>query len=1115
MRGDGVQLGQAGIPAVGWFVNRPVDIDDKAVGDYLAQGTWVSPTPVEHAGLLARMHAGEHIALKTVKSQTVGLPFFNGDRPVSTMTISAIGRVRTVDAATGTIGIDWDPLRPPRQWYFWTGIRALWRVEADPNTSSVSLLDFTFNGADQDWARLLADPFWHDRYPPQPGFSWVPFYTELATRLAAYRDDRAQLVKTLRGLAASEPLLGYLTKDQYADGSTGPLTDLDPFTVFGTFNRGITDENRRRLSSAIGERLGVAAKVPTDFDGIPLINNQKAWFFRFEKDRGLDDIDRLWAIFMAALDLADTDTPEHRVRLISAYDAARSLHGVKWNLSLGLFWARPAHFATLEGRSRPFIKARFGLAAPDDGAGYMALLDALKQRFAGGETSITSFPLLSYAAWTDETGLRFEHSVSGMARWALMLSETLDLDREENDYKRVTARRMRETRDALRNADPKWPELLKQALAAATNLLHFTFKDDVAKAAAADPKVWAPALNSVWDEPVPDSLDRFRDLLAQALGHVTPGNATGLGAMLCLAEDAEANAPYLTTRTEKWYRLTGFDGPRDNNSPGDRYGTLLRFLDALSDEIEHQSGQRPTRLEAQGMAWAVTDYGMHEQWDAATQAALKRWIDDVGDTEPPRAWLVRSQPSAAQRWLEDDYVSLAATRLGKVPAGAEMTIIKKAIEKGYAQADSAERQSLAADYFVFLTRMRPADLICTLTERQLHIGRITGEAEYADDAPDDRLRRTTQWLNAVHIFPDLPVPLPALLQQQGGVVDLTDGLEVLEQLLLLPPVEPDDPNTNTKTSPDEPLRLPPITEALTSALHMPSEPLQELLDLLQSRRQIVLYGPPGTGKTYLALQLAGHIVGEEHPERRRLVQFHPSYAYEDFFEGYRPKQSDSGQPAFEIVSGPLRQIAAAAKANQGQPFVLVIDEMNRANLAKVFGELYFLLEYRGEGIRLQYNPDLVFTLPTNLFFIGTMNTADRSIALLDAAMRRRFAFVELHPEEAPVRDVLTNYLDAKGLTEDPRARLLAALNEAIDDTDRDFKIGPSYLMRPEAETDAGLARIWRHDILPLLEEHYYGRLSRAELTEQFGLAALRRHLAREQDSGAEAGADADGNDEAR
>ena len=167
--------------------------------------------------------------------------------------------------------------------------------------------------------------------------------------------------------------------------------------------------------------------------------------------------------------------------------------------------------------------------------------------------------------------------------------------------------------------------------------------------------------------------------------------------------------------------------------------------------------------------------------------------------------------------------------------------------------------------------------------------------------------------------------------------------------------------------------------------------------------------------------------------------------------------------------------------------MLIVDEINRANLAKVFGELYFLLEYRGPSIALQYSPGESFTLPPNVFFIGTMNTADRSIALVDAAIRRRFAFVELHPDDPPVREVLAKWLAASHKEGDERAGLLRALNNAIDEEDRDFKIGPSYLMRPDAETPAGLVRVWRYDLLPLLEEHYYGRLTRSQVHARFGL----------------------------
>ena len=168
-------------------------------------------------------------------------------------------------------------------------------------------------------------------------------------------------------------------------------------------------------------------------------------------------------------------------------------------------------------------------------------------------------------------------------------------------------------------------------------------------------------------------------------------------------------------------------------------------------------------------------------------------------------------------------------------------------------------------------------------------------------------------------------------------------------------------------------------------------------------------------------------------------------------------------------------------------------EINRGNLAKIFGELYFLLEYRDQNVDLLYatDDDIGFTLPRNVFVIGTMNTADRSIALVDAAMRRRFAFVSLHPSELPTRDVLRRWLAAS--ERDPgMAALFDELNSRIEDPD--FKIGPSYFMRPAVYAPGGLERAWRTAILPLLEEHHYG--DGVDVPARYGLDAIRARVAR-------------------
>lgn len=254
--------------------------------------------------------------------------------------------------------------------------------------------------------------------------------------------------------------------------------------------------------------------------------------------------------------------------------------------------------------------------------------------------------------------------------------------------------------------------------------------------------------------------------------------------------------------------------------------------------------------------------------------------------------------------------------------------------------------------------------------------------------------------------------------------------------------------------------------SLADDLLLPLEWIENVRDLLLKRRQIILQGPPGTGKTFFAKRLANAITT---PQKVSLVQFHPSYAYEDFVEGFRPKEID-GRLGFEIKAGPLKQIAMEASADPNSLYILIIDEINRGNLAKVFGELYFLLEYREEEISLQYGDiNERFSLPSNLLIIGTMNTADRSVVSLDAAIRRRFSFVELSPTSEPIKSLLADWLSAH---EKPAhiAKLLDLVNEDIQDPR--FKLGPSYFMSPTVEDD--LVDIWNYQILPQLSEIHFG-----------------------------------------
>ena len=258
---------------------------------------------------------------------------------------------------------------------------------------------------------------------------------------------------------------------------------------------------------------------------------------------------------------------------------------------------------------------------------------------------------------------------------------------------------------------------------------------------------------------------------------------------------------------------------------------------------------------------------------------------------------------------------------------------------------------------------------------------------------------------------------------------------------------------------------------LAHELLFDEDSLRRIEQLLEDKKQIIFQGPPGTGKTYAALAIARCLASANGGVT--LVQFHPSYSYEDFVQGYRPMLIDS-QPGFELRGGPLLNAAKAASNAREERHFLIIDEINRGNLAKVFGELYFLLEYRDERIRLQYS-DKVFSLPGNLYIIGTMNTADRSIALVDLALRRRFHLVEFHTDKRPIRRLLRRWLKKNAPEMTWVADVVDRANRKLND--RHAAIGPSYFMKNGLDEEQ-VKLIWKHNVLPYIEERFFGENER-------------------------------------
>ncbi|MBU9713224.1 McrB family protein [Evansella tamaricis] len=280
-------------------------------------------------------------------------------------------------------------------------------------------------------------------------------------------------------------------------------------------------------------------------------------------------------------------------------------------------------------------------------------------------------------------------------------------------------------------------------------------------------------------------------------------------------------------------------------------------------------------------------------------------------------------------------------------------------------------------------------------------------------------------------------------------------------------------------------KKPYTIEDAVKETYLPKVRLEEWLELLSEKRQIILYGPPGTGKTYVAQRLAKILTQQS--KQTHLIQFHPSYTYEEFIEGIRPELVDvnnTQQISVKVKPGIFAELCNEARKpeNQEKSFVLIIDEFNRANTAKVFGELLYALEYRNTPIQLPYSKTKL-VVPENFYIIGTMNTTDRSLAQLDFALRRRFQFIPFSTMET--ENVLKAWLQQHQPSMLWVSELIRKVNELIDDPD--ISIGHSYFIGQTLSEDK-LQRIWKYQIMPYLEECFvYDR----EKLAQFELETLR------------------------
>jgi hypothetical protein len=445
---------------------------------------------------------------------------------------------------------------------------------------------------------------------------------------------------------------------------------------------------------------------------------------------------------------------------------------------------------------------------------------------------------------------------------------------------------------------------------------------------------------------------------------------------------------------------------------------------------------------------AVDVFDMFSHWVVAIK---KKRLKD------PRYWKI-APGEKARLWKEclaGNFISMGWGDIGDVSdlERSEFDLrVRDGVKKGYWKADGAEQVwTFAKDIF-------EGDYIVANngTTEVIGIGRVSGPYYYVKGAEHPH-RLPVDWDGE---FKSRQVSeggwrrtLIKLNQEKFGKILGSPASGVDGSL---PPITPSPPAG------------PYTLEQLSNETYLPLDLLNTWIDGIKRRRQAIIYGPPGTGKTFVAERLARFLVASG-SGRMELVQFHPAYTYEDFIQGIRPITRD-GRVSYETMPGRFLDFCRQAEKTDDL-CVLIIDEINRANLPRVFGELMYLLEYRDRQVPMASGGSLA--VPKNVIIVGTMNTADRSIALVDHALRRRFSFLALHPKF----EVLQGYHEKTGYKVDSLIAVLREINNAIDDYH--YSLGISFFLRPDLEVQ--LPNIWQMEIEPYLEEYFCAQRDRSLL----------------------------------
>lgn len=809
-------------------------------------------------------------------------------------------------------------------------------------------------------------------------FEWINFYSEFATKLLEFKDNRAELIADIQ--SAYSAINMKLPKLESEDS----IIDIDPFTVFGLFNKGITNANRIAILESFATVFNIKSKVPDNFDGIPVLNNLKATYYGFKDDRQAADIDNLWGLYESAINLAEKDDAANREIFTKWYDTVHDQLGIRWNITMGLYWIRPYEFINLDSRNRWFIvdpdnmpvdfvnSVKKKLNKVPYAAEYLAIKDACLHALKDGNYEYKNYPELSYRAW--------------------IVSEQVNQEKAEVKGKKSS-----------KAAFLRWFAPLIQAL-----------RDLGGSGTPAEARA-----------KIIENEQLSEDEINETRGK---NNVNKFENEVAFARNYLVNAGYIDKSVYGIWTLTEAGKSVDMTS------------EMASDIFKNVLSSSPSK-QGKNIA-ALADEDVH---------TVRYWLYAPGE--------------GSCMW--DEFYTSGIMAIGWGEIGDLSTFDSKDAMKSKMREvidESLSYKNAAHATWQFANEMKIGDIVFVKKGMHQIIGRgvVMSDYEY-DDTRDDEYKniRQVDWTHNG----EWPHPGQAVMKTLTDITSYTDYVEKLNSLF---------EDETEEDAEDVEKTYPPYTkEDFLSEVFMPEEEYEKLSGILRIKKNIILQGAPGVGKTFAAKRIAFSMMGVKDVERVMMVQFHQSYSYEDFIMGFRPSTD-----GFELKRGAFYNFCKKAEIDGDNDYFFIIDEINRGNLSKIFGELFMLIENdkRGVSLQLLYS-DEKFSVPKNIYIIGMMNTADRSLAMLDYALRRRFAFFEI--KSGFTTDGFREYrMSLENEKFDKLIACVESLNNVISNDESlgdGFCIGHSYFCNLLRDTidDQVLSGIVEYELIPLLKEYWF------------------------------------------